>query len=77
MFLLVVNLLSKWPEAAIMQYATAENTVEKLLSVIANKGVPEVLISDNDPQLVSGTFNNFMVQNRMRYLKSVLSSSVK
>ena len=50
-------------EVVVMQSTTAENTVEKLRSIFANKGLPEVLVSDNGPQFVSGVFNDFMVQN--------------
>uniref|UniRef100_A0A8C4NCS6 Gypsy retrotransposon integrase-like protein 1 n=1 Tax=Eptatretus burgeri TaxID=7764 RepID=A0A8C4NCS6_EPTBU len=70
MFLVVVDAFSKWPEVVVMQSTMAENTVEKLRSIFANKGIPEVLVSDNGPQYVSGLFNDFMVQNGVKHLKS-------
>ena len=63
MFLVVVDAFSKWPEVVVMQCTTAENTVEKLRTIFANKGIPKMLVSDNGPQFIAGVFDNFMVRN--------------
>uniref|UniRef100_A0A8C4NL68 Integrase catalytic domain-containing protein n=1 Tax=Eptatretus burgeri TaxID=7764 RepID=A0A8C4NL68_EPTBU len=69
-FLVVVDAFSKWQEVVVMQCTTAENTVEKLHTIFANKGIPEVLVSDNGPQFIAGVFDNFMIQNGVKHLKS-------
>ena len=70
MFLVVIDAYSKWPEVAIMQSISVENTVKGLRSIFANKGVPEILVSDNGPQFVSEVFAVFMLSNGVRHLRS-------
>lgn len=53
MYLIVVNAHTKWPEIVEMTSTTAEATTEKLRSIIARFGIPEQVISDNEPQFTS------------------------
>ena len=54
MCLIVINALSKWPERVVLQSTSAGITVEKLRTIVANKGISEILVSDNGPQFVAG-----------------------
>ena len=60
MCLIVINTFSKWPEHGVLQSTSAGITVERLRTVFANKGISEILISDNSPQFVAGVCNNFV-----------------
>ena len=70
MFLIVIDAFSKWPEVVVMQGTSADITVEKLRTIFANKGIPEILVSDNGPQFVASVFGDFMRQNGIRHLTS-------
>jgi len=70
MFLIVIDAYSKWPEVVVMQCTSAVATVEKLRSIFANKGLPEILVSDNGPQFVATIFSEFMRQNGIKHLRS-------
>ena len=63
MFLIVIDPFSKWPEVVVMQRTSADFTVEKLRMIFANKGIPEILVSDNGPQFVAGVFDDFVRRN--------------
>ncbi|CAM5076807.1 unnamed protein product [Natator depressus] len=70
MFLVVVDAHSKWPEVSIMQYTTAESTIQKLRGPFSHFGLPEQLMSDNGPQFISQEFQNFMKANRIHHITS-------
>jgi len=70
MFLIVIDAYSKWPEVVVMQCTSAVATIEKLRSIFANKGLPEILVSDNGPQFVAAIFGEFMQQNGLKHLRS-------
>ena len=63
MFLVVVDAHSKWPEVAIMKSTSSERTIEELRSIFSRFGLPQQLVSDNGPQLVSEEFETFMEEN--------------
>lgn len=63
MFLVVVDAHSKWPEVAVMKGTSSEKTVEALRSIFSRFGLPQQLVSDNGPQLVSEEFETFMEEN--------------
>ncbi|MCP4991854.1 MAG: transposase family protein [Colwellia sp.] len=53
--LLMVDLLSKWPEAVPLPEITADIVVQSIVnSLICKHGVPQILISDNGTQFTSG-----------------------
>lgn len=56
MFLVVVDAHSKWPEVAVMKSTSSERTIEELRSIFSRLGLPQQLVSDNSPQLVSEEF---------------------
>ncbi|KAK7909343.1 hypothetical protein WMY93_014027 [Mugilogobius chulae] len=62
--------ISKWPEVAIMKNTSSEKTIEELRSMFSRYGLPQQLVSDNGPQLVSEEFETFMVENGIQHIKS-------
>jgi len=40
--------------------------------IVANKGISEILVSDNDPQFVTGVCNNVVRRYGIRHLQSAL-----
>ncbi len=70
MFLVIVDAHSKWPEVIRMKSTTAERTVEVVRSVFARYGVPEQLVTDNGPQFVAESFQQFLKANGIRHIRS-------
>lgn len=64
MFLVVVDALSKWPEVIM---STSEQTINALQSLFARVGLPEQLVSDNEPQFTS---YQFLKGNRVKHILS-------
>lgn len=61
---------SKWAEVFVMKTTNSEKTVEKLRSVFAAYGLPEVVVTDNGPQFTSTQFATFLSRNGIRHVKS-------
>ena len=59
MFLIAVDVHSKWPEVVEMSTTTATQTVAVLRKMFVANGLPEQLVSDNRPQFVSGELASF------------------
>jgi hypothetical protein len=51
-YLIVVDAYSKWIDAVEMNNITSSQTIKELRRLFAMFGLPEVLVSDNGPQLV-------------------------
>lgn len=60
---------SKWPEVAVMKCISSERTIEELRSNFSCFGLPQKLVSDNGPQLVSDEFKTFMEENGIQHIK--------
>ena len=56
-----------------MSLTTTAATVEKLRSLFAQFGLPEVLVSDNGPNFVSSEFNEFLHRNGVKQVTSALA----
>lgn len=69
MFLVVVDAHSKWPEVVVMKSTSSERTIEELRSIFSRFGLPQQLVSDNGPQLVSQEFETFMLENGIQHIK--------
>ncbi len=61
---------SKWPEVAVMNSTSSEKTIEELRSVFSRFGIPQQLVSDNGPQLVSEEFQCFLRVNGIQHIRS-------
>ena len=67
MFLVVMGAHTKWPDIVEMRDTTAAETVATLRSLFARMGLPEQVVSDNEPQFVSGEFKHFTEMNGIRH----------
>ncbi|XP_062389467.1 uncharacterized protein K02A2.6 [Sardina pilchardus] len=70
MFLVVVDAHSKWPEVVVMKNTSAERTIEELRSIFSRFGLPQQLVSDNGPQLISEEFKTFMEENGIQHIRT-------
>lgn len=70
MFLEVVDAHSKWPEGAVMKSTFSAKTIEELRSIFSRFGLPQQLVSDNGPQLVSKEFKTFTKENGIQHIRS-------
>ena len=60
MFLTLVDAHSKWIEVHVVSAATSQSTMEKMRSIFATHGLPEMLVTDNRPVFTSGEFEVFL-----------------
>ena len=68
MFLVVIDVHTKWPDIIEMRNTTAAETVATLRSLFARMGLPDQVISANGPQFVSGEFKHFTEMNGIRHV---------
>ena len=69
-YLLVTDANSKWPEIVEMRSTTADRTIEELRKMFSSYGLPEQIVSDNDPQFVAEEFASFVKANGIKHIKS-------
>ncbi|UYV83409.1 K02A2.6-like [Cordylochernes scorpioides] len=69
-FLIVVDSMSKWPEAIIMDHCTATATVRVLRNLFAVHGLPDQVVSDNGRMFVGHEFQEFLMMNGIRHITS-------
>lgn len=60
-FLVVVDVYSKWLEVAPMTFTTSETIVRVLGGLFATNGLPDILVTDNRGQFTSTTFERFLL----------------
>ena len=70
MFLIVVDVHSKWMEVEIVPATTSAHTIQKLRAMFATHGLPELLVSDNGTAFTSAEFEEFLSRNGVRHLTS-------
>lgn len=70
MFLVLLDAHSKWPEVEVMKCTSSMKTVEVLHSIFGRFGLPQQLVSENGPQLVSEEFEAFMKANGIQHIRS-------
>lgn len=69
-YLVIIDAYSKWPEIFPTKQITTKATVNLLHSLFANKGMPEVLVSDNGTQFCSADFEEFCTENGVQHIKT-------
>lgn len=69
MFLIVVNVHSKWPEVLKMNRTTATHNVEILRTLFARNELAEHLISENGPKFVPEEFKS--LRNKMEFVNQL------
>ena len=70
MYLILVDLFSKWVDVYPVKTANSTATIEKLRASFATHGVPEILVSDNASCFKSEEFGEFMKKNNIRHITS-------
>lgn len=69
-FLIAIDAHTKWPEVFALKSITTEKTIEVLSSLFARFGLPDMLVSDNGPQLTSELFKHFLEKNGIKHVKT-------
>ncbi|BHF72626.1 hypothetical protein SprV_0401569400 [Sparganum proliferum] len=69
-YLILVDAYSKWPEITPLNPATASATIAFLRRIFSQHGLPEVLVSDNDSQFTSSSFEDFCRPHNIQHLRS-------
>jgi len=69
-YLIVIDSYSKWIEVKEMGSTSTQQTIKELRRMFASHGLPEVLVSDNGPQLVSEMMETFLRSNGVRHVLS-------
>jgi hypothetical protein len=69
-YMIVVDSHSKWIEVIEMKSITTNQTIIELRKIFASNGLPEILVTDNGPQLVSYDFEHFLKLNGVRHVVS-------
>ena len=65
--LVVVDYYSRYYKVAVVRTITSEKTIECLETIFARHGLPEVLVSDNGPNLVSEKFKALLKENGIKH----------
>ena len=58
-----------------MKSTSSEKTIEELWSIFSRFGLPQQLVSDNGPQLVSEEFRIFMEEKGIQRINSAPDST--
>jgi hypothetical protein len=69
MFIIVVDVMSKWPEDIQMSKTTSTHTIAVLRTIFARNGIPSHVVTDNGPQFTSSEFQQFMGLNGIKHIK--------
>ena len=70
MFLIVIDAFSKWLEVAPVRHATSQSTIDKLRTIFATHGIPEMLVSDNGTPFTSAEFQEFVNRNAIQHVQT-------
>ena len=68
MYLIVVDSWSKWIDVFPVRSSKSSSTIEKLRSLFATHGLPEIVVSDNASSFKSEEFRTFMCRNNIRHI---------
>lgn len=66
--LIIIDSYSKWLEVCIMSSTTSYRTIERLRTIFASFGLPEIIVSDNGVQFTSREFKEFLANNGIRHI---------
>ena len=68
MWLVVIDAYSKWPQIHMMEAnTTTSSTFEKLQDIFAILGLPEIIVSDNDPQFTAQQFGESCTSREIKH----------
>lgn len=66
-FLIVLDAYSKWLEVTIMPSMTMEATIRAFRRLFVTHELPNVLVSDNGPQIRAKAMESFLVEQGIRH----------
>ncbi|XP_058023860.1 uncharacterized protein K02A2.6-like [Ahaetulla prasina] len=66
-FLVVVDAYSKWVELVLTPSTTADSIIKVLDKLFSTHGLPDVLVTDNDPQFFAAAFQLFLARLGIRH----------
>ncbi|XP_036340654.1 uncharacterized protein K02A2.6-like [Rhagoletis pomonella] len=69
MWIILVDAFSKFPYVVKTKATTTDATVSTLKKIFVIEGLPQILVTDNGPQLTSSEFTNFCKLNHIELLK--------
>ena len=69
-FLIVVDVYSRWLEVVKVAGTSTKETVNKLRSIFATHGLPEVIVSDNGPAFISEDYKKYLKLNGISNMKT-------
>ena len=67
---MLVDAFSKWPEVKAVSSTTSKATINILRDIFSTYSFPQMVVSDNGPQLTSSAFQNFLSENHIIHHKS-------
>ena len=69
-YLLLIDYYSRYIEIVKLSATTTKNVVSAMKPIFARHGIPDVLVSDNDPQYASQEFKDFATAYDFRHVTS-------
>ena len=70
MYLVVVDAYSKWMDVQLMHSITAAKSIEVLRVIFSTHGLPQKVVTDNEPTFTSSEFLEFMATNGIKLIHS-------
>ena len=70
MFLILLDVNTKWVAIHVVNSTSAEVTIEKMRATFANLGLPQILVTDNSLQFTSAQFAQFTKNNGIKHVTS-------
>ena len=67
-FLVIIDAYSKWLIVETVSSTSSQCTIQKLRSIFAAYGLPEMLVSDNGTSFTSSEFQEFVKRNGVRHI---------
>ena len=71
-YLLIVDYYSRFIESTKLSRPTAENIINLMKSIFARHGIPEIVISDNEPQFTADIYSQFPQDYLFKHITSSL-----
>lgn len=72
MFLILVDVYSKWIEAYPLNSSTSTATIQCLRQSFSQRVLPEIVVSDNGSCFTSKEFQEFMYYNGIKHITTAL-----
>ena len=69
-YLLVIDYYFCYIEVAKLYSTTSDSVIEQLKEIFARHGIPQTIVSDNEPQYSSSQFREFSIKYKFKYVTS-------